>query len=393
MLDILMSSSADVGQIIVTLIKDFIMTSTIAEGVLVKIANSLTEMLQKLLLHPQPDKGQLKLLLPLLCQVHLKSSPHIPSNVINLKLLYHVCKLFTRSYSEDIEVQFHALNYLNLTLIQAAGQTDNPVLSMVLSNNHLFTLLEDWSKLDCLPGYLSTTLTTIALLVHLFHKHKTQVDYRIAFDVQYLVSLVSGKHTALVQASALHLWSVVLSTKFSSNFVTFKLGSERSLLSDRDVNLAIPTRHLQQLYILAQNVIVVQDNEVLQCHAVSCLCHLLMYSKQDHNFRNHLVHQPWNVRLLELSLDWCVHKNTLPLSALYLLYTLHAFPGISNTMKLNYREKILSMLEEVTARESTLPTLYIDNVMLPSFLSHDTVWYDDIKTTADKLTSLLRLDD
>ena len=65
-----------------------------------------------------------------------------------------------------------------------------------------------------------------------------------------------------VSASALHLWSAVLCTEFSSSLVTFNRGSERSLLSDRDVNVAIPTRYLQQLYILAQNVIVVQASIV-----------------------------------------------------------------------------------------------------------------------------------
>ncbi|XP_006814691.2 meiosis inhibitor protein 1-like [Saccoglossus kowalevskii] len=278
LLELLTDCVNDTVEIIVSLLQDFLSMKTIEVETFSLLNSRLTDVLQRMILQSKPKTGHIKLLLPLLIKMyHQCDQQLLPADVSNIKLIYHVCKLFNADNDIETEVHFHSLNYLNFILIQATKQSDSPVISMILSNRYIIRLIEGWSKLESLPSYQCTSLTTIALLIKLVHQYKSQVEQMVSLCLEHLIKLVSGQHPTLVQACALHVWIAMLSVGCKSNIIHLYRSTCRSQLADRDVRLPIPTKQLQQLYILLQNIII-QNNELLQSRGVDCLYHLLKYT-------------------------------------------------------------------------------------------------------------------
>ncbi|XP_033118976.1 meiosis inhibitor protein 1-like [Anneissia japonica] len=249
-------------------------------------------------------------ILKLVMEINLRALDSICP--VDLKLVYHVSNLLTKSTSTT-DTKLVILNFLHCLLFATVHHQDTSVLSVVLSNKPLLQLLENLLK-DSDPLDYQTlgsehlqcsTLSLLATLLQFQHQHQMKGCVPVAVDVNWLINSISTHKPSFQRYAALKFWTAIFETKFAtSSLIQLSEGSRRQeLLQNHDINLDIKTDHLRLLVIHLQNLIMM-DSGSESLSAVACYTALLEYVHNKDQLQGEmLLKQPWNAALLSILLQ------------------------------------------------------------------------------------------
>ncbi|XP_022093597.1 meiosis inhibitor protein 1-like isoform X2 [Acanthaster planci] len=294
------------------------------QSLLVALRKRLPDVVQRIFMSEEeaPLDVHILALLRLRCTL-LERCPRTELDPTDIKLMYHVINLISKSTNSNPNILQVSLNYLTCLLIQTSTQEETRVVSILLSNTSILQLLESLVSSDS-PSQLHTqqcsSLSLVTQIITGQAKFNIRVSHTMTLELRFAMDLMRQNKDRLRKVCGLQLWTALFNAKFESPVLRITCKSAlRTLREDEDIGLDIQARDLKSVYVWLQNSIV-QGNPLLCQAAVSCMRSLIAYLLgRSQTLAHHLLAQPWNHRLINYCLESNLDSNHVPTYVIQLI--------------------------------------------------------------------------
>ncbi|XP_038064393.1 meiosis inhibitor protein 1-like [Patiria miniata] len=327
-----------------------------------------------------PSDVHILALLRISCTLHEKC-PQTELDPVDVKLMYHVTNLISKSSSSNPDILQACLNYLTCLLIKTSSQDQTTVASILLSNLPTLQLLESLLSAST-PSHLHThqcsSLSILAQIITSQAKSNIKVSYTIGLDLSFAVDILRQNKHILRKVCGLQLWTVLFNTKFESSVLRInKSSAPRALLDDEDAGLDIQARDLKTIYVWLQNSIVQADP--LLCHAaVTCMKSLIAYVlERSQPLAHHLLGQPWNHQLMTYCLESSLDSNHIPTHVIQLITMFLQHGNKEGVVSIHHLEGVANYLKSLDVSQCMSQQAVSDALLL----AHQMIVQPDVKLT------------